>query len=125
MISAHLRAALLALATVASAPLSAAEATLICLNGGHEYRVGDYACIAACHGKRRYARCDVIAERTSWTFISDICPTANLTPPDPKGVSLAPVVSAMTPTPLTINMSAIDPMIQMKIAAIGRIAATQ
>jgi hypothetical protein len=117
-------AAAFGLVALLSSPSWAAEASLICVNAGHDYRVGDYACIAACHGKRRYARCDVIAEKTSWTFISDACPSANLTPPDPKDTTLAPVETAMTPIPLIITMSAIDPAIQTKIAATRQIAAT-
>lgn len=98
--------------TAAAAP--AAEATQICLNAGHEYKVGDYACIAACHGKRRYARCDLIAEKTSWTFISDACPSANLTPPDPTEVTLAPVVTAMSPIPVVVDRCAIDPQFDFR-----------
>ena len=88
--------------------------SLLCLNAGHEYKIGDYACIAACHGKRRYARCDVIAEKTSWTFISDVCPTANLTPPDPTEVTLAPVVTAMSPIPVVVDRCAIEPQFDFR-----------
>lgn len=111
--------ALTALALIAgigmtAVPALGVEATLICLNAGHEYKIGDYACIAACHGKRRYARCDVIAEKTSWTFISDVCPTANLTPPDPTEVTLAPVVTAMSPIPVDVDRCAIDPQFDFR-----------
>jgi hypothetical protein len=94
---------------LAALPAQGAEATLLCVNAGHEYKVGDYACIAACHGKRRYARCDMIAEKTSWTFISDVCPTAHLTPPDPTEITLAPVVTAMSPIPVVVDRCAVDP----------------
>ena len=40
--------------------------------------------IAACHGKRRLARCDAIAEKASWTYISDACPSAMINPPWPE-----------------------------------------
>jgi hypothetical protein len=97
------------LAAVCPITVHAAESSLICRNAGHEYRVGDYACIAACHGKRRYARCDTVADKASWTFISDVCPSASLTPPDPARTTLMPVESAMTPTPVVITMCAADP----------------
>ncbi len=92
----------------------AAEATQICRDAGHDYKVGDFACIAACHGKRRYARCDVVAEKASWTFISDACPSANLTPPDPTEVTLAPVVTAMSPIPVVVDRCAIDPQFDFR-----------
>jgi len=95
----------------------AQDATLICLNGGNQYKIGDYACIPGCHGRQRYARCDATATKASWTFISDVCPVAILSPAAPVDVSLAPVESAMTPIPFVLAMSAIAPEIAQRIAA--------
>ena len=103
------------LCALLASPASAEEATLVCLSSGHSYQVGDFACIPACHGKLRYARCAMVKEKASWTFISDVCPSANLTPPEPTGVTLMPVATAMSPIPLTILMSAIDPSIDLRI----------
>lgn len=98
----------------------AQDTTLLCLNGGNQYKVGDYACIPGCHGRQRYARCDAIATEASWTFISDVCPVALLSPAAPVDVSLAPVQSAMTPIPFVLAMSAIAPEIAEEIAASSR-----
>jgi hypothetical protein len=84
---------------------AASAADLSCLSDGHNYRVGEYACLPACHGKFRYARCDAVASTASWTFVSDTCPSALLQPILPAHASLVPVVAAMTPRPLVINMS--------------------
>jgi hypothetical protein len=99
---------------------AAQDTALLCLNGGHQYKVGDYACIPGCHGRQRYARCDAIATQASWTFISDVCPVALLSPAVPADVSLAPVESAMTPIPFVLAMSAIAPEIAEEIAASSR-----
>ena len=45
----------------AGSALAADNATPVCLNSGNQYKVGEYACIAACHGERRLARCDAVA----------------------------------------------------------------
>jgi hypothetical protein len=103
------------LAALLASPAASEEATLICLSAGHSYNVGDFACIPACHGKQRYARCEVVAQKASWTFISDVCPTANLTPPDPSDVTIAPVSTAMSPIPIVVAMSAIDPAIAFRL----------
>lgn len=95
----------------------AQDATLTCFNGGNQYKIGDYACIPACRGRQRYARCDAIASKASWTFISDVCPVAAVSPAARGGVSFAPVESAMTPIPFAFTSSAIAPEIAELIAA--------
>lgn len=107
-------------AAAASVPAPAAEATLVCMNAGRQYQVGDYACIPACHGRQRYARCDAVAENASWTYISDVCPVALLAPAQPRAASLAPVNSRMTPLPLNIPLSAISPEIEKEIGDLER-----
>jgi hypothetical protein len=77
-----------------------AQATTICMSRGQQYKIGDYACLPGCHGRQRYARCDAIAEAASWTFISDVCPMADLAPPAPGAYSPAPVVTAMNEIPV-------------------------
>jgi hypothetical protein len=93
-----------------------AEASIICTNAGVQYKLGEFACIAACHGKRRLARCDAIAEKASWTYISDACPSAMINPPWPSDWTEWPAVAAMTPRPVIVNMSAIAPEIAPRIA---------
>ena len=43
---------------VAVPPALSAETAAVCQNSGRDYKVGEYACIPACHGQRRLARCD-------------------------------------------------------------------
>ena len=108
---------LFAAASALALPASAAEtASLVCVNAGVSYKVGDMACIAACHGRRRLARCDVVAEKASWTYISDACPSAMINPPWPSDWSEIPAVAAMTPTPLVVQLCAIAPEIAPRIA---------
>jgi hypothetical protein len=103
-------------AVAASVPAAAADASLVCVNAGRHYKVGDYACLPACHGRQRYARCDAVAEHASWTYISDVCPIALLDPAQPQAASFAPADSVMTPIPLNIALSAISPEIARKIS---------
>lgn len=120
MRSAAWSACLLVLATALPAvPAAKAQATTICVDAGVEYRVGEYACIAACHGQRRLARCDVIAERASWTYVSNACPSAMIVPPWPSDWTEVPAVALMTPRPITVNMSAVAPALAPRIAAAG------
>ncbi len=115
MVTRHfLKAAVFSVAGFASLPALAAE---LCLNAGVQYKVGEYACIAACHGDRRLARCDALAQTASWTYISDACPSAMINQPWPSEWTEIPVVAAMTPIPLTVNLSAPTPAIQLKIAS--------
>lgn len=96
-------------------PAIAAEATAFCLNAGNRYQVGDYACLPGCHGRQRYARCDAATQAASWTYISDVCPMALFTPDTPNDVTVAPVVTAMSPIPYEITSCAIDPEIGARL----------
>ena len=104
----------------AGVPAAAADASLVCVNAGRQYKVGDYACLPACHGRQRYARCDAVAEHASWTYISDVCPIALLAPAEPQDASFAPADSVMTPLPLNIALSAISPEIAKEISDLGK-----
>lgn len=104
-----------------AAPASSQDATPICINAGHQYRVGDYACLPGCHGRQRYARCDVLGTAASWTYISEVCPIALLSPVLPEKASLS-VATAMSPIPYQVTMSAIPPEIAERISAIGMLA---
>lgn len=83
----------------------------VCTSAGNSYNAGDYACIPACHGQRRLARCDVVGQSASWTYVSNACPSAMINAPWPSDWSQLPVVTDMTPIPVTVRMSAIDPRI--------------
>jgi hypothetical protein len=83
----------------------------VCTNAGTQYKVGEYACIAACHGQRRLARCDAVAQSASWTYVSDACPSAMINPAWPSDWTETPALADMTPLPVTVRMSAIDPQI--------------
>ena len=109
-----------ALAAMA-APAFAQDATPLCINAGHQYQIGDYACLPGCHGRQRYARCDVLGASASWTYISEVCPIALISPPMPGGATLV-VATAMSPIPYRVTMSAITPAIAEKISAIGKLA---
>ncbi|MCB1488744.1 MAG: hypothetical protein KDJ88_14975 [Bauldia sp.] len=85
------------------------------MSAGNQYQVGDYACIPACHGRQRFARCDSVADSATWTYISDVCPSALLTPKTPPA-SFAPVTTAMSPVPYDIPLSAIAPDFVERIA---------
>ncbi|HMN87380.1 MAG TPA: hypothetical protein PKA74_15530 [Bauldia sp.] len=109
-------AAAFLIATVAP---SSAQTALVCINAGIQYKVGEFACIAACHGQRRLARCDVVAEQASWTTVSEVCPSAMIVPPWPTDWSEIPAVSATTPKPVVVMMSAPSPEIAVRIARAG------
>jgi len=104
-----------------AAPASPQEATPICINAGHQYRVGDYACLPGCHGRQRYARCDMLGTSATWTYISEVCPIALLSPALPQKASLS-VVTAMSPIPYPATMSAISPETAARISAVGKLA---
>jgi hypothetical protein len=111
----------LAVALSAAAPAFAQDATPLCINAGHQYQVGDYACLPGCHGRQRYARCDALGASASWTYISEVCPIAMISPAMPVSATL-PVATAMSPIPYRVAMSAIAPDIEARIAAIGKLA---
>jgi hypothetical protein len=83
-------------------PASSAAA---CTNAGLQYAVGEFACIAACHGQRRLARCDAVAEKATWTYVQENCPTAMINQPWPSDWSEVPVLAAMSPIPVNVNRS--------------------
>ncbi len=89
----------------------------LCTNAGTQYKVGEYACIAACHGQRRLARCDAIATSASWTYVSDACPSAMIVPAWPSDWTETPALADMSPIPVTVIMSAIDPTIAPRIGS--------
>jgi hypothetical protein len=83
--------------------------TLACTNAGMQYQVGEFACIAACHQQRRLARCDAVSTTASWTYVEESCPTAMINAPWPSDWTEVPVLTAMSPTPLVVNLTAIPP----------------
>jgi len=99
-------------------PAVAQDASPLCINAGHQYQVGDYACLPGCHGRQRYARCDAFGTAASWTYISEVCPIAMLEPATPANATLT-ISTAMSPIPYSATMSAISPAIEARIAAIG------
>jgi hypothetical protein len=92
-----------------SAPPAATPA--VCMSAGNTYKAGDYACIPACHGQRRLARCDVVGQAASWTYVSNACPSAMINAPWPSDWTELPAPTDMTPLPVNVRMSAIDPKI--------------
>ena len=102
------------------------DASGVCINSGNRYQVGDYACIPACHGRQRYARCDIIAERASWTYVSDVCPMALLERPAPQNLNFPAAAALMSPRAYDdIANSAIAPEIQARIVALAISAETR
>jgi hypothetical protein len=56
-------------------------APITCIAQGRDYRIGDIACIPACHGQQRLAKCEQTNNGgVTWTSISDTCPQAMHTP---------------------------------------------
>jgi len=88
-----------------------------CVTGGVQYAAGEYACIPVCHGARRLARCDTYTsafqgDRATWTYVSDACPSVMIIRPLwPNDWTQLPVEAAMTPKPVTVNLSGIAPEI--------------
>jgi len=110
-------------ATTASASLAEdaqKNATPVCMSGGVQYKAGDYACLPACHGRRRLARCEVNGSggQALWSYVSDACPSAMIdNPPWPSDWSELPVATDMTPLPLTVNLSAVAPQFAPRIGS--------
>ncbi len=92
-------------------PPGGAGSSTVCLSAGNTYQAGDYACIPACHGQRRLARCDANGQTASWTYVSNACPSAMINAPWPSDWSQLPAATDMTPLPVAVRMSAIDPKI--------------
>ncbi|HVY18930.1 MAG TPA: hypothetical protein VHA70_02485 [Bauldia sp.] len=94
-----------------------APATLACTNAGLHYAVGEFACIAACHGERRLARCDAVAEKATWTYVQENCPSAMINPPWPSEWSEVPALAAMSPRPVNVNRSVAAPDVRFAFVA--------
>lgn len=114
-------------AFVAAADLSvvaarAQEATLVCTNAGNSYKVGEFACIAACRGARRLARCDIVVETATWTYVSDVCPSAMFVPGPPAEASQIPVKAAMTPLPGPLKICEMAPNAPARLVNLRAIA---
>ena len=50
-----------------------------CLYRGQEFDQGAVVCIRI-GSRARLARCDMVLNNSSWTFLTNSCPTARLTP---------------------------------------------
>lgn len=111
--------AVVALAGVTVLPAAAEEATPICRNAGNIYQVGEFACIAACHGARRLAQCKQATYGTTWIYVSDVCPSAHLVAPPPNNASQIPTVTAMTPLPGPLKISELSPEISLHLAMLA------
>jgi len=93
---------ILGLAVTMSA-VQAQDATPVCTNAGVTYKVGDTACLPACHGAQRYAKCEVVGTSASWTTISDVCPVAMIDAPRWRDWSVAsPVPRAIDTVAATL-----------------------
>lgn len=103
-------------AALAGSPASGQETTAVCTNAGYDYKVGEFACIAACHGARRLAQCKEASYGTTWIYVSDVCPSAHIVPPPPGNASQIPTVAAMTPLPGPLKISEIGPDVSLKLA---------
>lgn len=106
------------LAGVAVLPAVAQEETQICRNAGNVYKVGEFACIAACHGARRLAQCKQASYGTTWIYVSDVCPSAHVVPPPRDNASQIPTVAAMTPLPGPLKMSEFSPDVRLRMAVL-------
>ncbi|MEJ0012611.1 MAG: hypothetical protein WDM94_08285 [Bauldia sp.] len=121
--------AVLVLAAMAGSPVVAEDApatnnppaALACTNSGMHYEPGDFACIAACHGRRRLARCDTVSNTATWTYIQDICPTSMINAPWPSEWSEVPALAAMSPIPVTVDRSAIPPDVRFAFVSLGAV----
>jgi hypothetical protein len=106
------------LAGVAVLPAVAQEETPICRNAGNVYKVGEFACIAACHGARRLAQCKQASYGTTWIYVSDVCPSAHVVPPPRDNASQIPTVAAMTPLPGPLKISELSPDVRLRMAVL-------
>lgn len=76
--------------------------TATCVADGRSYIPGEIACIPACYGQQRLAKCEQTDTGAGWTNISDRCPTAMS--PEFPGSLLPDVRLAMAP--ITMRSSA-------------------
>ncbi len=79
----RLIALLFALAALAPVEASA-EHKCQCLYQGKRFEQGQLVCIKV-DGASHLARCDMLLNNSSWTFLSTGCPTAALSTPLPPG----------------------------------------
>lgn len=99
-------------------PAVAQEEASLCRNAGNEYKVGEFACIAACHGARRLAQCKQASYGTTWIYVSDVCPSAHVVPPPRDNASQIPTVAAMTPLPGPLKISEFSPDVALRMAVL-------
>jgi hypothetical protein len=102
------------------APATGAPTTLACTNAGLRYQPGEFACIAACHGQRRLARCDTVTDKATWTYVQESCPTSMINAPWPSDWSEVPATAAMTPIPVNVNRSAPPPDVRFAFVLLSR-----
>ena len=87
------RLALFFFTVAALAPGGAfAEHKCQCLYQGKKFEQGEFVCIRV-DGATRLARCDMLLNNSSWTFLKGGCPTARL----------APAPATMTPVSLRLD----------------------
>jgi hypothetical protein len=110
--------AVMILAGLTVLPAAAQDADPFCRNAGNVYKVGDFACIAACHGARRLAQCKQATYGTTWIYVSDVCPSAHVVPPPLNNASQIPTVAAMTPLPGPLKISELSPEISLRLAVL-------
>lgn len=77
---------------------NAQEMSTTCVSAGNVYKAGDVACIPACHGQQRLARCDAATDTAQWTTVSNTCPSAMLI----DSVLMAARTGAATTDPMTL-----------------------
>jgi hypothetical protein len=99
----------------ATTSTGAQEMSLVCTNAGNVYKVGEFACVAACHGARRLALCDLVLKTATWTYVSEVCPSARFVPGPPADASQVPTVVAMSPLPGPLKISEIAANIAPRI----------
>lgn len=121
-----MRIAWIALALISALPAFAEDAappaatTLACTNAGLRYQPGEFACIAACHGQRRLARCDAVTDKATWTYVQESCPTSMINAPWPSQWTEVPAVAAMSPIPVNVDRNAIPPDVRFAFVSLTR-----
>jgi hypothetical protein len=58
---------------------AAADHKCQCLYQGRKFEQGEFVCIRV-DGATRFARCDMLLNNSSWTFLDGPCPTAEFSP---------------------------------------------
>lgn len=75
-----MRLPLVLFALAVMSPIGAsAEHKCQCLYQGRKFEQGQFVCIKV-DGASHLARCDMLLNNSSWTFLKTSCPTASLTP---------------------------------------------